>query len=102
MGRTCVLMGPKFKVDAKSLKEGQFVPQGDGYLIRDEKLYHDKFKNYSEYFYHPLLQIPYPSLFEDQGIPYLFPMLRSNFSRLIQRGKSMNTIQVAPAFTWAP
>ncbi|HEX5733797.1 MAG TPA: metallophosphoesterase [Blastocatellia bacterium] len=59
-------------VNKSALKEGRYREAGDGYLIRDEDRYPDRFKNYSKNFYHPLVQQEYPLHFEDQGIPYLF------------------------------
>jgi len=43
-------------------------PQGSGYLVRDDDAYGDRFGNFSTFFYHPLMQRPYPAEPADQGI----------------------------------
>lgn len=40
--------------------------------MRNDDNYPDRFRNFSELLYHPLLQVPYPKRFEEQGIPYFF------------------------------
>lgn len=56
----------------KGLQEGRYVEQGEGYLVRNEERYPQRFKNFSEIFYHPLMMEEYPLNPEEQAIPYLF------------------------------
>jgi small GTP-binding protein len=63
---------PRRRVDAARLKAGTFREAGDGYLLRDEKLYPNRFRNFSQFFYHPLIQLEYPLAFEEQGVPHTF------------------------------
>lgn len=63
---------PKRKVDQQSLKAGEYLEQGEGYLLRSEKKYPTRFYNFSK-FYHTLIQQEYPLAAEEQCIPYLFP-----------------------------
>lgn len=69
----------KRQVSEGDLKEGRFHPQQDGYLIRDESRYPERFRNFSRHFYHPLLQKEYPLLPEQQCIPSLFSDTRLQF-----------------------
>jgi small GTP-binding protein len=69
----------KRQVDAKRLKQGTFVEQGDGYLLREEAKYPERFKNFSQHFYHPLTQRPYPLEPEQQCLPTLFTESRLQF-----------------------
>ena len=64
---------PKRLVNQSELKDGYYREEGTGYLIRDDSRYPDRFRNYSQSFYHPLIQLEYPLAFEEQGISYLFP-----------------------------
>ncbi|MFE8597103.1 metallophosphoesterase [Archangium violaceum] len=69
----------KRQVSQQELKPGRYVEQQDGYLIRDEARYSDRFRNFSQHFYHPLLQKEYPLLPEQQCIPFLFSETRLQF-----------------------
>jgi hypothetical protein len=53
------------------LKEGGYVEQGDGYLVRDEDRYDIRFENFSK-FYHSVTQEPYPLKAGLQCLPFLF------------------------------
>lgn len=69
----------KRHVDLGKLAAGSFVPQGDGYLIRDEAKYPGRFRNFSHHFYHPLLLTEYPLEPAAQGLPSLFVPERLQF-----------------------
>jgi small GTP-binding protein len=62
------------KLDVKpgQLTPGTFLDAGPGYLLRDDAKYPERFKNFSEHFYHRLTQKPYPLAPEEQCIPFLF------------------------------
>ncbi|WP_199693788.1 metallophosphoesterase [Sorangium cellulosum] len=60
-------------VDPKDLVPGRYKEQGDLYEVRDEALYPNRLRNFSQYLYHPLLQQPYPLAPEQQCVPLLFP-----------------------------
>ena len=62
----------KRQTQKSQLVPDRFIEQGDGYLIRNEEKYPERFKNFSEHFYHPLLQKAYPLKPEAQCIPFLF------------------------------
>lgn len=62
----------KHLVNIKELKKGFYREEGEGYLVRNDDNYLDRFRNFSEFLYHPLLQVPYPRRFEEQGVPYFF------------------------------
>lgn len=47
-------------VNFTQLEEGSWVEQGAGFLIREDKSYPNRFRNFAELLYHPLLQRPYP------------------------------------------
>jgi WD40 repeat protein len=49
------------------LKEGEYVPEGRGFLARDPSKWPERFKPFSDHLYHPLFQQPYPLKPEDQG-----------------------------------
>lgn len=66
-------------VDSSSLVPGWYRESGDGYLLRDEAKYPERFKNFSKHFYHPLIQKPYPLAPEEQCIPFLFSESRLQF-----------------------
>jgi predicted phosphodiesterase len=72
----------KRRVNLAELSEGAFRKEGDGYLVRVDDEYHKRFRNFSENFFHPLTQLPYPSVFEDQAIPYTFAESRIQFFAL--------------------
>ena len=59
-------------VDESELKDGTYVEQGEGYLIRDDEKYPSRFQNFSHDLYHPLIQLSYPMDFQKQAIQYLF------------------------------
>jgi small GTP-binding protein len=63
---------PLRQVNPTSLRAGTYVRQGDGILIRNEKRYPMRFKNFSDRFYMFLRQEEYPLAFEEQAIPFLF------------------------------
>lgn len=69
----------KRQVDVAKLKGINYVEQGDGYLIRDEAKYPNRFRTFGAMFYHPLIQKPYPLSYSEQAIPYLFPETRLQF-----------------------
>ena len=56
----------------EQLTSGTYFEQQDGILVRIDENYPLRFRNFDEYFFHPLTQVPYPMDFENQGIPYLF------------------------------
>ncbi|WP_437322109.1 metallophosphoesterase [Sorangium sp. So ce385] len=60
-------------VDPGELVPGRYKEQGDLYELREESLYPNRFRNFSQYLYHPLLQQPYPLAPEQQCVPLLFP-----------------------------
>jgi len=62
----------KREVNASKLAPNTFLEAGPGYLVRDEAKYPERFKNFSEHFYHRLTQKPYPLAPEEQCIPFLF------------------------------
>lgn len=66
-------------VDVTELKAGSYVEQELGFLIRNEQRYLLRFKNFSENLYNPLVQHPYPLVFKDQCIPFLFSDARIQF-----------------------
>ncbi|WPB81923.1 metallophosphoesterase [Archangium violaceum] len=66
-------------VDKSRLVTGRYHEAGEGYLIRNETKYPERFKNFSEHFYHPLIQKPYPLAPEEQCIPFFFSESRIQF-----------------------
>jgi len=66
-------------VDKSVLVTGRFQEAGEGYLIRNEAKYPDRFRNFSDHFYHPLVQKPYPLTPEEQCLPFLFGESRLQF-----------------------
>jgi SpoVK/Ycf46/Vps4 family AAA+-type ATPase/serine/threonine protein kinase len=61
------------KVKGNQQEQEKCVKQGEGFLIRkDEIIYSQKFKNFSEHLYSPIKERPYPLPFEEQCIPFLF------------------------------
>jgi WD40 repeat protein/GTPase SAR1 family protein/predicted phosphodiesterase len=48
------------------------VPQGDGFLVRNDADYPERFRNFAEQFFHPLFQRPYSLVPEEQGQSVLF------------------------------
>lgn len=66
-------------VNVKALPAGGYKQQGDGYLVRVDAKYPERFRNFSEYFHHPLLQREYPLDAEQQCISFLSPDTRLQF-----------------------
>ncbi|WP_309896407.1 metallophosphoesterase [Archangium sp.] len=66
-------------VEKSALVTGRYREEGEGYLIRNEAKYPERFKNFSEHFYHPLVQKPYPLAPEEQCLPFLFGESRLQF-----------------------
>ncbi|HNB74404.1 MAG TPA: metallophosphoesterase, partial [Acidobacteriota bacterium] len=58
-------------VNLKALKLGSYKEQGDGYLIRVDEKYPNRFENFGK-FYHQLVQKPYPTEAAKQGLSFLF------------------------------
>ncbi len=69
----------KRQVDARRLEPGTFLEENTGYLLRDEARYRERFKNFSQHFYHPLTQRPYPLAPEEQCLPFFFRESRLQF-----------------------
>jgi WD40 repeat protein/predicted phosphodiesterase len=69
----------KRQVDTSTLVAGTYKEDGDGYYIRDEAKYPERFKNFSQHFYHPLTQKTYPLAQEEQCLPSLFSESRLQF-----------------------
>ena len=65
--------------DVEKLAQGTYVEQPKILGLRDNNHYRLRFKNFSEYFYHPLIQKEYPLAFSEQCIPFLFPENRIQF-----------------------
>lgn len=57
----------------QQLKPGHYVEKESWYLIRNEKHYPLRFRNFSKSFYHPLMQREYPLEFHEQGLVSTFP-----------------------------
>ncbi|MBN1203612.1 MAG: metallophosphoesterase [Myxococcaceae bacterium] len=57
----------------EQLKPGHYVEKESWYLIRNEKHYPLRFRNFSKSFYHPLMQREYPLEFPEQGLVSTFP-----------------------------
>jgi len=66
-------------VEKSTLVTGRYREEGEGYLIRNEAKYPERFKNFSDHFYHPLVQKPYPLAPEEQCLPFLFGESRLQF-----------------------
>ncbi|MDQ3814382.1 MAG: hypothetical protein M3347_10575, partial [Armatimonadota bacterium] len=64
---------PKRQANIKSVGKSPYVEQGNLIGVRDDNRYPLRFKKFSESFYHPLMQQPYPLSVEEQCIPFLFP-----------------------------
>ncbi len=62
----------KRDINTSKLGPGTYLDAGPGYLVRDDAKYPERFKNFSEHFYHRLTQKPYPLAPEEQCIPFLF------------------------------
>ncbi len=66
------------RVDARALRAGAYVKQGDGFLIRKEADYAQRFENFAR-FYHQLTQQEYPLNAAQQGFSYLYTEPRLQF-----------------------
>lgn len=73
---------PKRIVDIEKVPNTHYCLQGDGYLIRDEKYYPNRFENFSHDFYHPLVQKDYPLAFDHQCLSILFEQTGIQFITL--------------------
>lgn len=69
----------KRHVDERKLAVGSFVIQPNGFLVRDNAKYPERFRNFSDQFYHPLLLAKYPLEPEEQGLSALFAAERIQF-----------------------
>ncbi|WNG48784.1 hypothetical protein F0U60_35215 [Archangium minus] len=69
----------QLEVDVKKLPAGGYKQQGEGYLVRVDEKYPERFKNFSQHFHHPLLQREYPLDPEQQCISLLSPDTRLQF-----------------------
>jgi GTPase SAR1 family protein/predicted phosphodiesterase len=69
----------KRQVDVLQLEPESFRETGDGYLIRNDVRYPERFKNFSDHFYHPLTQRPYPLAPQEQCLSFLFTEERLQF-----------------------
>jgi serine/threonine protein kinase/nucleoside phosphorylase len=69
----------KRQLDASSLKPGSYKEDGDGYYVRDDTKYPERFKNFSQHFYHPLMQQEYPLDPDQQGLSFFFSESRVQF-----------------------
>jgi small GTP-binding protein len=66
----------------EELYPGRYKEQGELFEIRNDTLYPNRFRNFSQYFYHPLLQQPYPLPAEQQCVPILCAELGLQFFSL--------------------
>jgi serine/threonine protein kinase/nucleoside phosphorylase len=69
----------KRQVDTSKLVPGTYKEDGDGYYVRDEAKYPERFKNFSQHFYYPITQRPYPLAPEEQCLSFLFSDSRLQF-----------------------
>jgi small GTP-binding protein len=69
----------KRDVGGSKLAPGTYQEAGPGYLVRDDARYPERFKNFSEHFFHRLTQRPYPLTPEEQCLPFLFGEDRLQF-----------------------
>ena len=69
-------------VEIDKLPHGSYCIQGDVVLTRDDKRYPNRFHNFSEDFYHPLMQKEYPLAFAEQCVPTLFEQTGIQFITL--------------------
>lgn len=54
-------------------QSGVSLGERKGFLVRNEKAYPRRFKNFSDNFFHPLFQTEYPLAHEDQCLSFFFP-----------------------------
>jgi hypothetical protein len=57
----------QWKSKKDGLKEGEYVPEGRGFLARNPETWPDRFRPFSDQLYHPLFQQPYPLTCKEQG-----------------------------------
>jgi small GTP-binding protein len=69
----------KRQVGANELVPGRYHQEGEAYFLRDDARYPERFRNFSQHFYHPLFQKEYPLSPEQQCIPTLFTETRLQF-----------------------
>ncbi len=69
----------KWQLHEKELVEGRYHQEGNVYFLRDEAKYPERFRNFSQHFYHPLLQKEYPLSADQQCLPFLFREARLQF-----------------------
>lgn len=61
-----------WKPSAAGLKDGQYVKQGDVYLVPNSERYPDRLRSFSDNFYHKFVQKQYPLNTPNQGIAIPF------------------------------
>jgi len=66
----------------KGLNEDAWIKQGEIYLVRDDMVYSHRLLEFSDRFFHKIVQKPYPLEPRDQGIPYLYADARIQFLTL--------------------
>ena len=71
-----------FPEEAKDVDPRLYVQQGQICLVQDEQKYPERFKLFSQAFYHNIVSMPYPLEYSEQGIAYLFPDTRIQFLTL--------------------
>lgn len=59
-------------VSPAALADGSYVEEANGYQLRDDARYTERFRNFSASLYHPLLQCEYPLPPDEQCIPHTF------------------------------
>lgn len=69
----------QWKSKKDGLKDGEYAPKGDGFLVRRPETWRDRFKPFSEQLYHFLYQQPYPLDPKDQGQAFLHADTRVQF-----------------------
>ena len=65
-----------------ALLAGTYIEQQSVVLVRNESSYPARFRSFSDNFYHPLVQQPYPVVSHEQGIVSTFPEDRIQFITL--------------------
>jgi small GTP-binding protein len=60
------------QVKEGQLKPGEHVERGDWVLIRNDEYYPLRFRNFSKFFFHPLMQREYPLRLQEQGLVSTF------------------------------
>ena len=64
---------PRRKLRADQTPREYLVPQGDGFLVRDNDIYPRRFTNFSHQLFHKLLQMEYPFSVSEQGMVFTYP-----------------------------